>query len=162
MRFIAFALEQPVRDLVAYRRQARGREMARKLARGNIGARNLLSALDDVRVGDFLIAHPDLDLGSILGRKRLKLLKKIAPKNSRMGHRRLVDPLAMEPGKSAQALRAGQLFVAVNEPEERIMKLGARFGRRRSARAEIGVKRLRQRRSGFRVQLFEPINGGDR
>ena len=60
-----------------------------------------------------------------------------------MGHRRLVDALGVEPGKRAQARRAGQLFVAVNEPEERIVELGARFGRRRSARAEIGVKRLR-------------------
>ena len=42
------------------------------------------------------------------------------------------------------------------------MELGPRLGRRRMACAEIGVKGLRQRRSGLGVEFFEPVNGGSR
>ena len=80
--------------------------MAGELARRDIGACDLLRAFDDVRVGDFLTAHADLDFGAVLHRKRFKLFKKVAAENSRMGHRRLVNARAFELGKGAKAWRA--------------------------------------------------------
>ena len=125
--------------------------MAREFARRDIRACDLLRPFDHVRVGDFLTAHANLDVGAVLHRERFKLFKKVAAENSRMGHRRLVDALVMEPGKGAKAWRASGLFVAINEPEERIVELRAGFRRRRNACAEIGVERLRKRGSGLCV-----------
>ena len=145
------ALKQSIRNLVAYGRQVRRREMAGEFACRDVGACDLLRPFDDVRVGDFLTAHADLDIGAVFHRERFELFKQVAAENSRMGHRRLVDALMMEPGKGAKASRARRLFVAMNEPEERIVELGAGFGRGGNACAEIGVERLRKRGSGLCV-----------
>ena len=100
-RLAFLALKQPIRNFVADGREARRREMAPELTCRDIGAGNLLRTLDHVRVGDLLPADTYLDFGAVLGHKRLKLLKEVAPESGRMRYRRLVDTRTLQPGESA-------------------------------------------------------------
>ena len=156
------AMPQAVRDLVANGGEPGRREMAGKLVCGDIRAGDLLRTLDHIRVGNLLGADAGLDFRAILRDKRFELLQKIAAEGARMRNRGLVDAWVLQLAERAKRGRARMPFLAVDHPQRRIMEFRARSGRRRYARVEVSVQRGGERRGGFGVQLFEPVDSGGR
>ena len=155
-------MPQAVRDLVANGGEPGRWEMPGKLACGDIRAGDLLRTLDHIRVGNLLGADAGLDFRAVLRDKRFELLQKIAAESARMRNRGLVDAWVLQLAERAKRGRARMPFLAVDHPQRRIMEFRARSGRRRNARVEVSVQRGGERRGGFGVQLFEPVDSGGR
>ena len=151
---------QAVGEFVAHRGQPGRRKIARQLARGHIGAGDLLRALDHVGIGDLLGADPRLDFRIVFRRQWPELLQKIAAEGTRMRDRGFVDAWMLQLAECAHRRRALELFLPVDQAQHGIIEFRARLGGRHGARVEVAVERPRKCRGGPRVKLFEPVDSG--
>ena len=73
-----------VGDLVPDQREERGRKVAREVGRGDRAARQLVAALEHVRVRDLLATNANLDAGAVIPNKRMQQFEKVLAEERRL------------------------------------------------------------------------------
>ena len=77
--------------------------MAGKFGGRDAFAAEFIALIEDVRVGDFLVAHADIDVGAIVGDQKRQLFEQISAEGARLGDGRRIDARALEFGIGADS-----------------------------------------------------------
>ena len=80
--------------------------MAREIGRRDRPARQLVAALEHVRIGDLLAAHADLDGRAVIAARVVELLEQVASEGGRLGDGGGVDAGPLEFGDRRAAFAA--------------------------------------------------------
>ncbi len=150
-------VELAVRRLVADRGERGHGKKTREFGGVGAAARQLVAALDHIRVGDLLRADADLDRGAVFADQRLELLEQIGAELGRLRHRRRVDAGFAELGEGARA-RERRAVRRINQAQFGIAEQGARRARGRLAFLEKALDRPVQGLSRLVIEANEPVD----